>query len=63
MGTKLKENIYRALPVIWIFICAALVAVASPRDYIRQFPTGDSTYFMYIGKAMKEGLTMYKGAC
>lgn len=62
MGTKLKENIYRALPVIWIFICAALVAVASPRDYIRQFPTGDSTYFMYIGKAMKEGLTMYKGA-
>lgn len=48
--------------ICWIVFCTAIIMYATPRNYIEQFPGGDSTYFMYIGKAMKEGRLMYEGA-
>lgn len=62
MNEKIKSNIIKVIPILMIVVCTCIVILSSPRDYLSQFPSGDSTYFMYIGKALKEGRIMYNGA-
>ena len=59
---KKIQVVSRIVAICWILLCTLIIMYATPRNYIKQFPGGDSTYFMYIGKAMKEGRIMYEGA-
>lgn len=62
LDNKKMQIVSKIIAICWILFCTAIIMHATPRNYIEQFPGGDSTYFMYIGKAMKEGRLMYEGA-
>lgn len=54
---KKREHIHAILCIAFFTL---LTMLGSAHDYIVQRPCTDSAYFLYIGKAMKEGAVMYR---
>ena len=50
----------RVCAVFCVAFFTLLTMIGSAHNYIVQRPCTDSTYFLYIGKAMKDGAVMYK---
>lgn len=59
MDTNIRKNeIVYAVIIISFF--TLITMMASAHNYVVQSPCSDSTYFLYIGKALKDGAVMYK---
>ena len=52
-----REKAYAACCIAFFTL---LTMLGSAHNYIVQRPCTDSTYFLYIGKAIKDGAVMYK---
>lgn len=58
MQQKKKYTVW--LCYLILFLCALVVCLATPIDIMHKKPIGDTSMFMYIGKAMKNGAVLYR---